>query len=157
MLRQHTSAYVSIRHTYHEDSPVVRISGDIYTTADVAHDSSAASLPPSLPPSVPLASDCSSWIAFLRFFTTSLPLRGYAKSATLPLRLRQHTSAYVSIRSIYRESPPPWPGHTSAYVSIRQHTSHAGIRHDEQDVAAAQILVYNRIYCLFKSMCVIRP
>ena len=119
MLRQHTLAYVSICHTYHEDSPVVRISGDIYTTVDVAHDSSAASLPPSLLPSVPLASDCSSWIDFLRFFTTSLPLRGYAKSATFPLRLRQHTSAYVS---------------------IRQHTSHAGIRHDEQEVLLHRFL-----------------
>jgi hypothetical protein len=83
----------------------------------------------------------------------------------LGLIIRQHTSAYVSIRHIYSGSPPPWPEvasayvsirqhtseyvsirqHTSAYVSIRQHTSHAGIRHDEQDVAAAQILVYNRI------------
>ena len=32
----------------HEDSPLARISGKIYTTADVAHGSSAVSLPPSL-------------------------------------------------------------------------------------------------------------
>jgi hypothetical protein len=39
--------------------------------------------------------------------------------ARLPHRIRQHTSAYVSIRQ-----------HTSAYVSIRQHTSaYVSIRH----------------------------
>ena len=46
--------------------------------------------------------------------------------ASSPCSMRQHTSAYVSIRqhtSSHASSPCSMRQHTSAYVSIRQHAS----------------------------------
>jgi hypothetical protein len=92
-IRQHTSAYVSIREKCRQQ-----------TTAYVSPNTSAyvnAYRPPATSAYVSIRQHTSAYVSIRE----RIPASRHA-------RIRQHTSAYVRIRQ-----------HTSAYVSIRPHTS----------------------------------
>jgi hypothetical protein len=98
-MRQHTSAYVSIRQ--HTLQPAA-------ACAELRRQ----------PLAVGVSANCREFRCTCRWLKCALPL---SRSASVISR-RQHTSAYVSIRQ-HTSAYVSIRQHTSAYVSIRQHTS----------------------------------
>jgi hypothetical protein len=100
-IRQHTSAYVSIRHI------LASTSTPVYANRWCTEHTSAH---------VSTRQHTSAYVSIRQPTSADVSRRQHTSA---DVSKRQHTSAYVSIRQ-----------HTSAYVSIRQHTSaYVSIRH----------------------------
>ncbi len=150
-IRQHTSAYVSIRHL-RASAPTCSIRQ--HTSAYVSirqHTSAYVTCVQVLQPSayVSIRQHTSAYVTCVQVLQPSAYV-SIRQHTSAYVSIRQHTSAYVSIRHLRSSAPalslcslPPSPAavaapvprslpapayvsirqHTSAYVSIRQHTS----------------------------------
>jgi hypothetical protein len=122
-IRQHTSAYVSMRHT----APSTRISRLRQHTpayVSIRQHASYGTQHFDQPP----AQHTPAYVSIRRHASACVSIRQHMSAY---VSIRQHTSAYVSMRCAYVRAALPLScvayvsirQHTSAYVGIRQHTS----------------------------------
>jgi hypothetical protein len=163
-MRQHTSAYVSIRllpHVGRERCPHLHVS--IRQHASAYADVCSRGRPS---PSAGQRQRMRSYVSIRQHTSAygSIRLHALIRGRTAPAYaiIRQHTSAYVSIRqntAAYGSMPSPAAGqrqrmrsyvsirqHTSAYVSIRQHT--AACPHPRQD----SVIAYAERSCMLNAL-----